>query len=156
MFLVKMVSKRKSAVGQSRRRGTRASGQSILEVLLGCLVLVPIALAIIDLAVVVIGGEIVSDLAKQAARAAGNSPSMAEATTAVADVQSQFSKSPTYQNLSLKLTRYDGTYDGQTTVVAAVTVLLPVPIPFLRVGPTIDLNAQASDAIVSLPPPPVK
>lgn len=148
--------KRRKSTALVRRRRSKAAGQSILEVLLGCLVLVPIALAIIDLAVVVIGGEIVSDLAKQAARAAGNSPTMAEATTAVADVQTQFSKSPTYQNLALKLARYDGTYDGQVTVTSSVTVLLPVPIPFLHVGPTIDLNAQASDAIVSLPPPAVK
>lgn len=134
----------------------RGRGQSILEVMLGCLVLVPVVLAIFDIAVMVIGGEIVSDLAKQAARAAGNAQTMAEATAAVADVQSQFSKSPTYQKLTLKLTRWDGTYDGQATVSAEVTVLLPVQIPLLHVGPTVDINTQATDAIVALAPPSVK
>lgn len=117
------------------------------------MVLVPVVLAIIDLAVVVIGGEIVNDLAKQAARAAANSVDAAEANTAVQDVVKTFSTSPTYKNLTLSLDKYDGTHDGQTTVLASVTVVLPVPVPFLNVGPTIALKTQATEAIVGIAPP---
>ena len=77
----------------NRRRGPR--GQSIIEVLVGSIVLVPIVLAIIDLAVVYIGGDICNGLAKQAARAAANASDLAEATTAVADGGTRFNKSPT-------------------------------------------------------------
>lgn len=134
-----------------KRRNGR--GQSITEVIIGGMVLVPVVLAIIDLAVVVIGGEIVNDLAKQAARAAANSVDGAEANTAVQDVVKTFSTSPTYKNLTLSLDKYDGTHDGQTTVLASVTVVLPVPVPFLNVGPTIALKTQATEAIVGIAPP---
>ncbi len=134
-----------------KRRNGR--GQSITEVIIGGMVLVPVVLAIIDLAVVVIGGEIVNDLAKQAARAAANSVDGTEANTAVQDVVKTFSTSPTYKNLTLSLDKYDGTHAGQTTVLASVTVVLPVPVPFLNVGPTIALKTQATEAIVGIAPP---
>ena len=135
----------------NRRRGPR--GQSIIEVLVGSIVLVPIVLAIIDLAVVYIGGDICNDLAKQAARAAANASDLAEATTAVADVETNFNKSPTYKNLVLKLDKYDGTHDGMANVKCTVTIVLPVPIPFLSLGPEMTIKTQASEAIVGIAPP---
>lgn len=128
-------------------------GQSLTEVLVGGIVLVPIVLAIIDLAVVVIGGELVNDLAKQAARGAANANSQSEAAAAVVDVQSSFSKSPTYKNLNLKLEKYDGTNDGLTTVLASVIVVLPVPLPFLKLGPEMALKTQATEPIIGIPDP---
>lgn len=143
----------KSHTSQQIEKRRNGRGQSITEVIIGGMVLVPVVLAIIDLAVVVIGGEIVNDLAKQAARAAANSVDGAEANTAVQDVVKTFSTSPTYKNLTLSLDKYDGTHDGQTTVLASVTVVLPVPVPFLNVGPTIALKTQATEAIVGIAPP---
>ncbi|CAN5293798.1 hypothetical protein BH11CYA1_BH11CYA1_48160 [soil metagenome] len=134
-----------------RNRNRRA--QSIIEVLVGSIVLVPIVLAIIDLAVVYIGGDICNDLAKQAARAAANASDITEATTAVADVQTNFNKSATYENLTLNLVQYDGTHDGLANVRCTVTIVLPVPIPFLSLGPKMTINTQASEAIVGIAPP---
>ena len=132
-------------------RGPR--GQSLIEILVGSIVLVPLVLAIIDLAVVIMGGDICHELSKQAARAAANTSSLAEATTAVADVQANFVKSPTYQVLVLKLQKYDGTHDGIASVICNVSILLPVPIPFLKVGPTFSVETQASEPIVGIAPP---
>lgn len=131
----------------------RPRGQSLIEILVGSIVLVPLVLAIIDLAVVIMGGDICHELSKQAARAAANTSSLAEATTAVADVQANFVKSPTYQVLVLKLQKYDGTHDGIASVICNVSILLPVPIPFLKVGPTFSVETQASEPIVGIAPP---
>ncbi len=140
-------------ISLKRRSGRRPTGQNLVEILVGSIVLVPIVLAIIDLAVVVIGGDICNDLAKQAARAAANSSSLAEATAAVADVEANFNKSPTYQGLVLKLDKYDGTPDGLASVQCSVTIVMPVPVPFLNVGPTMNIKTQASEAIVGIAPP---
>ena len=52
-------------MSKAKSTSRKRSGQSITEVLIGGMILVPIVLAIIDLAVVVMGGELVNDLAKQ-------------------------------------------------------------------------------------------
>ena len=115
--------------------------------------MVPIVLAIIDLAVVVLGGEICNDLAKQAARAAANAASQTEALAAVADVQSHFNSSATYSGLSLVLSQYDGTPTGIAVVQSSVTIILPVPIPFLKVGPSMGVKSQATESIVGIADP---
>jgi hypothetical protein len=130
-----------------------ARGQSIIEVVVGGLILVPIVLAIIDLAVVVLGGEICNDLAKQAARSAANAGSQPEALAAVVDVQSHFHASGTYSGLTLTLSQYDGTPTGIATVQSSVTIILPVPIPFLNVGPSMGVKSQATETIVGIADP---
>ncbi len=140
-------------ISLKRRSARRPTGQNLVEILVGSIVLVPIVLAIIDLAVVVIGGDICNDLAKQAARAAANSSTLAEATAAVADVEANFTKSPTYQGLVLKLDKYDGTPDGLASVQCSVVIVMPVPVPFLNVGPTMSVKTQASEPIVGIAPP---
>ena len=67
-------------MSKAKSTSRKRSGQSITEVLIGGMILVPIVLAIIDLAVVVMGGELVNDLAKQAARGAANAKDNGEAT----------------------------------------------------------------------------
>ena len=136
-----------NSMSRSRR------GQSLIETVVGGVILVPVVLAIIDLAVVVLGGEICNDLAKQAARAAANAAGRPEAVLAVADVQSHFNASSTYSGLSLTLSQYDGTADGLASVQGGVTITLPVPIPFLNVGPNMGVKSQATEAIVGIAPP---
>jgi len=137
-----------------RTSGARQSrGQSIIEVLVGGVILVPIVLAIIDLAVVVLGGEICNDLAKQAARAAANAGTQVDAQTAVDNVKSHFTVSGTYSNVTLNLSSYTAAYDGTATVQSSLTITLPVPVPFLNVGPTMGVKSQATEAIVGIAPP---
>lgn len=135
------------------RAGRSRRGQSIVEVVVGGLILVPVVLALIDLAVVVLGGEICNDLAKQAARSAANAASRTEALAAVADVQSHFLASGTYSGLSLNLSQYDGTPTGIATVQSSVIINLPVPVPFLHVGPNMGVKSQATETIVGIADP---
>jgi hypothetical protein len=138
----------------AKRRLRTGRGQSLIETVVGGVILVPIVLAIIDLAVVVLGGEICNDLAKQAARAAANAGDRVEAVTAVADVQNHFVASSTYTGMILSLSRYDGTPDGLASVQGGVTINLPVPVPFLNIGPSMGVKSQATEAIVGIAPPP--
>jgi hypothetical protein len=144
---------RKDADQPSRRAGRAGRGQSIVEVVVGGLILVPVVLAIIDLAVVVLGGEICNDLAKQAARAAANAASQPEALASVADVQSHFHASGTYSGLTLVLSQYDGTPTGIATVQSSVIINLPVPVPLLHVGPNMGVKSQATESIVGIADP---
>ena len=130
----------------------RQKGQSLIEVLIGGLILIPIALAVIDLSVLVIGGQICNDLAKQASRAASIASSSAGATAAIADVQSKFQTSSTFQSLSLKMLKYDATSDGIVSVGCSVTVVLPISIPVFNVGPNVPIQTQHTTPIVGISP----
>lgn len=133
---------------KTRARGHRA--QSIIEVLVGIMVLVPIALALLDLGCVVIAGNIAGNLAKQAARAAGSSTSQALANAALQDTLKQFPASPIIKNPQLQLTTYDTT-TAIVTVKANVDVGLPVPLPFINGGGPVKIQTQASEPLVSQP-----
>ena len=129
-------------------------GQGLIEVIVGLVFLVAMALAILDLGVFVMGGDICGGLAKQAARAAGNAGTPAEATIAVANIFSQFKPSAMYQNLSLTMTQYDNTTTGIVTVVCNVTIVLPVSVPLLGIGPSYAIKTQATEPIVGIAPAP--
>jgi hypothetical protein len=129
-----------------------AKGQGLIEVCVGAIFLVMIGLAILDLGTFVMGGDVCGSLAKQAARAAGNAGTPAEAQQAVQSVQGQFKPSNVYQNLSLTMTNFDNTTTGLATVVGQVTIVLPVSVPFLQIGPSYTIKTQATEPIVGIPP----
>ena len=140
---------------QLRPRSThRANGQGLVEVCVGAIFLVAIGLAILDLGIFVMGGDVCGTLSKQAARAAGNAATPAEAQLAVASVQTTFHPSNVYQNLSLTMTNFDNTTTGAATVVGQVTVILPVSIPLLQIGPSYVIKTQATEPIVGIAPAP--
>jgi hypothetical protein len=132
----------------------RAKGQGLVEVCIGAIFLVAIGLAILDLGTFVMGGDVCGTLSKQAARAAGNAASPSEAQQAVASVQSTFKPSNVYKNLSLTMTNFDNTTTGVATVVGQVTVILPVSIPLLQIGPSYTIKTQATEPIVGIAPAP--
>jgi hypothetical protein len=131
-----------------------ATGQGLVEVCVGAIFLVAIGLAILDLGTFVMGGDVCGTLSKQAARAAGNAASPTEAQLAVASVQSTFKPTSVYQNLSLTMTNFDNTTTGAATVVGQVTVILPVSIPLLQIGPSYTIKTQATEPIVGIAPAP--
>jgi hypothetical protein len=135
--------------------GRRGGGQSIIEVLVGGIILIPIVLAILDMGVVVLGGEICNDLAKQAARAAANASNFTDANTAVASVQTNFPGSFMYSGLLLTSNASAATfvYGGSVTVNSSVTITLPVPVPLLNVGSTMAVSSQATESILGIAPP---
>ena len=94
-----------------------AKGQSIIEVMVGGFILIPLLLAIIDVSVVAIGGELVNRLSKEAARAAANCSNKTLADAAVVDIKNTFQPSSTFKNLNIAITDYVGTADGQLTAI---------------------------------------
>lgn len=137
--------------GENRSR-TRA-GQGISETLVGGLILIPIVLSCIDLAVLVFSGEICSDLAKQASRAAANAPNAASAQAAVTDIQTRYHAPRTLKSFSLTMQRYDNTADGIVTVSCSVIILLPVSIPWFGIGPEVPIQTQHTEPIVGIASP---
>lgn len=132
----------------------RGRGQGLIEVCVGAIFLVIIGLAILDLGVFVMGGDVCGGLAKQAARAAGNAADPTEAANAVADVASKFQPSNVYKNLVLTMVKFDNTTTGAVTVTCSVTIVLPVSIPLIGVGPQYLITTQATEPIVGIAPPP--
>jgi hypothetical protein len=68
-------------------------------------------------------------------------------------VQSHFNASATFSGLTLVLSQYDGTPTGIATVQSAVTIVLPVPVPLLNVGPSMGVKSQATETIVGIADP---
>jgi hypothetical protein len=130
----------------------RKRGQGLVEVCVGIIFLVVMALAILDLGVFVMGGDICGGLAKQAARAAGNATDQTSATTAMNSVGTNFKASSMYKNMSLAMTRYDNTTNGIVTVVCTVTIVIPVAVPILGISSEYQIKTQASEPIVGIAP----
>lgn len=138
----------------SNPKERRKNGQGLVEVCVGAVFLVVIGLAILDLGTFVLGGDVCSNLAKQAARAAGNAASAAEAQQAVQNVHEQFKASNVFRDLSLTMTNFDNTTTGLTTVAGRLTIVLPVAVPLLQIGPAYTIQTQATEPIVGIAPAP--
>jgi len=136
-----------------KRLKTRSfKGQCVIELVLCGLVLVPVALGLVDLSVLIIGGQLSGDLAKQAARAASVAASLNAAQAAVAAVQTNYHASNTFQSLNLQLLRFDNTAAGIVSVSCSVSVVLPASIPMLNIGPNVSIQTQHSEPIVGIVP----
>ncbi|GEM_PF-559531 len=141
-----------------RNRATKgAKAQSLVETVAGLCILVPVLLALLDIGVVMIAGTIANNLAKQAARAAANvvQTNSTAANNAVQEVQKRFPPSSMFPKATLTLQGYDASkpptnygYGSNITVIADVTVNLPVPIPMLNVGPTVDIKTQSTEPVL--------
>jgi len=140
-------------LSRNRHQHRKGFGQGIAETLAGAIILIPIVLSCIDLAVLVFSGEICSDLAKQAARAAANAPGSAPAQAAVTNIQTNYKSTVTLKSMKLTMVKYDNTSDGVVTVSCAVTIILPVSIPFLGVGPDVPIQTQHTEPIVGIASP---
>lgn len=151
-------------VSRLRTTGARlrssARAQSLVEAVAGIMIMVPLALALLDLSVYVIGGNICNNLAKEAARAAANSGTRGDAVNSLTQTKKLFAASTMYPNIDLQLSRYDqgaggaAQYGGQTTVVAVVTVKMPVAVPLLGVPNTMQIQTQSSEPLLAAIPTP--
>jgi Flp pilus assembly protein TadG len=124
-------------------------GQSILEVAVGMLILIPIVLAILDLVVLVLGQEANNDLAKRAARAASHYATDGQARTAADQVINSFQSSKILTNPTKAGFQYN--VNGNVVVETSLQVNLPVPVPFTKNLNNQVMRARATEPIVSLP-----
>lgn len=125
----------------------RRKGQSLVEVLVGSFVLIPIALFGIDLSAVVLANTANDSLAKSAARAAANQGNQRDALAAARQCVLNFQTSPVIVDV-----RMDGdmTYDERNLVVVKtiMTVKMPVAVAGME---TIKFEAQAVEPVVAAP-----
>lgn len=127
---------RRSKSPSSRR------GQSIIEVVVGIILIIMAVLALADIVVVVQAGMINGDLAARAARAAANQVDSASATTVAQEVASKFAASTIISKVSSITVALNSPASGQLTVDSTIQVNVPFPIPGLNLN-QVSLHTQS-------------
>lgn len=117
-------------------------GQSIIEVVVGIILIVIALLALADLVVVVQAGMINGDLAARAARAAANQEDSASATSVAEDVANKFATSTIISGVDEIKVTLNSPANGQLTVDSTIKVNVPFPIPGLNLNP-VTLTTQS-------------
>ena len=140
-----MGKRRRLIGGKARQRSRR--GSSLVEAIIGFVVIIPIGLAAVDVATLVSAGQTNEQVAEQAARAAACQRSVNGAQKAAEESVEQTQTSNIITQVSLDTVNYDPTM-GQVTVSTVMQVRMPVPLPFLT---TFDLKATEMQPIVAFP-----
>ncbi len=125
------------------------TGSGLIETIVGCIILVPVLLFLIDCASLVIGQSANDALAKHAARAASEQP-VGSGLTAAQNVLNSYNagNSTLTHNAALDPSSgYDATNQNFKCVTTMV-VTMPVPIPFWNQN-NITFKAQAVEPVVS-------
>lgn len=120
---------------QHHSNRTLNRGQSIVEVVVGIILIVLAVLALADLVVVVQAGMINGDLAARAARAAANQVDSPSATTVAEEVAKKFATSSIISGVDSVKVTLDSPAKGQLTVDSTISVNVPFPIPGLNMNP---------------------
>ena len=128
-------------------RNTR--GQSLIEVMLGLLVIIPIGLAAVDIVVLTQSSQNNEELAETAARAASTKGNEASATNAVQQIVQRVARNNVVQDVQIDDLKYD-LGKGMVSVSLLMTVKLPIPFPNFT---TVTCRADAVQPIVSTPAP---
>lgn len=141
---------RRGVASSSRHR----SGQSIIELMAGLVVLVPVALFLLDLGVLVLSNQIADTNAKNAARAAANQPTKALAEGAAAKALERYKDTGAGFVKSLKVQDLNYVPDDRVAVTTLMEVELPVPVPFGLLDNKPKFVTQAVEPIVTKSTPP--
>ncbi len=133
-------------------RLNRSRGASIIEVVVGLFLLVPLFLCIIDLSAIVLG-QITNDaLAKRVARAAAQQQDAASAAAAANTIISAFQVNGIVSNPQLVNFSFNNANNGTVIVQTRLTITIPAPVPFVSVlQQSRDMDAKATEPIVMLP-----
>ena len=125
----------------------RGKAQSFIEVVTGCLVMVPIALLVVDVVFVLNLSQQNADLALASARMAANQPNDFAANMTVREALYRFNKPANCRDVSLNQFRYDEVRKV-VTVTTAMEISLPVPLPGCT---STTLTASSVQPIVGIP-----
>jgi hypothetical protein len=118
-------------------------GQALIETAVAGIVIVPLCLALFDVAVLVFCNTTNDEAAKNAARAAANQPQQALATQAAQNAIATFKKSSIITDLSVQCSYVK---DDKVTAKTTMDVRLPVPLPGVS---SITFVAQSVQPIVA-------
>jgi len=140
-------------INRSLPKSKRTSrGASLIEVLAGLFVLIPLFLMIIDLSAIVLG-QITNDaLVKRCARAAAHQTTSGAASAAANAVIAAFQGNGIVSNPSIVSLNFDSSGDGIVVVVTKMTITIPAEIPFLPLlQRSRDMRARATEPLVMIP-----
>jgi hypothetical protein len=126
-----------------------AKGTSIIEVIVGGILLVPIVLFFIDLTAIVLTNEINDHVAKDAARAAASQADQSKATAAAQQTVGNVTKSPIVTDVQIDQVSYDAS-GGSVSVTTHMDVTMPAPLPGFDKRRFV---AKSVEPIVSTPAP---
>jgi hypothetical protein len=152
----KAISPRQRSGGRTGSRGSRPpaaagrkKGQSLIEVMVGLLVIIPIGLAAVDIVVLTNASQNNEEIAETAARAASTKANAASATNAVQQIVQRVTLNNVVQDLQIDDVNFD-LGKGTVSVSLIMTVKMPVPFPNFS---TVSCKAGAIQPIVSTPAP---
>ncbi len=134
------------------RNQSRSRGASLIEVIVGLFLLVPLFLCIIDLSAIVLG-QITNDaLAKRCARAAAQQKTAGAASGAANAMISAFQGNGIVSAPALISLSFDSGSSGNVVVVTKVNITIPAEVPFVPLlQRSRDMHARATEPIVMLP-----
>jgi Flp pilus assembly protein TadG len=132
------------------RRTSR--GASLIEVLVGLFVIIPLFLMIIDLSAIVLG-QITNDaLVKRCARAAAQQATSGAANTAANAVIGAYQSNGIVSAPVLANFSFDAGGSGVVQVETQVTITIPAEVPFVpMLSRSRPMRARATEPIVMLP-----
>ena len=125
-----------------QRNKIRHCGQSIIETVLGIIVIVMVVYFLCDLIVVIQVYSINGDLAARAARAAANQADAASAQKVADEVKAQFNTSSKIAEIKSLTVHWGEPVSTQLIVDSIANVNLPLPILFVSSG-QIELHGQS-------------
>lgn len=133
-------------------RSKRRRGASLVEVIVGLFLLVPLFLCIIDLSAIVLG-QITNDaLAKRVARAAAHKDNGAAATAAANAIITSFQPTGIVSSPQLVSLSFNAGGAGHVVAETKVVITIPAPVPFVPLlQRSRDMHARATEPIVMLP-----
>ncbi len=132
------------------RKRTR-KGSGLIEAVTAAIILVPLALAMLDLIMVVIANCLNDTAVKNAARAAANQGDGTSALNAAQNALEKFAASQIIKGIELEISGFDYPANKEAvTVETKMTVHLPVPVPGFG---SIDFMAKDVEPIVDTDPP---
>jgi Flp pilus assembly protein TadG len=132
---------------QRKRQQRRRRGSSLVEAIVGFIVIIPIGLAAVDVATLISSSQTNEQIAEQAARAAACQGNLLGAQKAADESLSQTQTTAIITSVTIDPVTYDPA-QGQVTVFSNMQVRMPVPLPFLT---EFDLRASAMQPIVAFP-----
>ena len=130
-----------------KRRSSR--GQSLIETLVGMVIIIPIGLASVDVTAMVIANHLNEHLADRAARAAANQIDAEQAKAMAQKIIDTYLITSPINEVDLDHITYDLNAE-QVTVITSVSVNLPIPF-----GATnrVVLRSSSTQPIVATPAP---
>lgn len=133
----------------TRRRRRRRKGQSLIEAMIGFMVLIPIGLAAVNVVCLVSTSQTNEQWAEIAARAAATRMDQASALKAATEALSDLERNQIIEDVQISSTDFS-LATGHVTVFTSMKVKLPVPIPGFS---EVTCSASSIQPIVSTPAP---